>query len=114
MTHMTLRPKTPKDLLLAPVAAGIDVNLQSLRELSPGEIGDALGLALNVDRAGADRAQRAARILEVALRLVELHEWHAEITADAARLRLSGGSVSLDLGLSATIMDYIENGPEPT
>ena len=111
---MTLRPKTPKDLLLAPVAAEIDVNLQSLRDKSPGEIGDTLGLVLNVDRAGADRAQRAARILEVALRSVELHEWQAEITDDAARLRLTGGSVTIDLGLSATILRYIEDGPGPT
>lgn len=110
---MTLRPKTPRDLLLAPVAAEVDQNLQSLRDKSPAEIGDALGLVLNVDRAGADRTQRAARILDVAVRMVELHEWQAEITDDAARLRLSGGSVSLDLGLSATILDYIENGPGP-
>ena len=108
---MTLRPKTPRDLLLAPVAAEIDLNLQSLRDKSPGDIGDALGVALNVDTAGADRAQRAARILDAALRAVELHEWHAEITDDAARLRLSGGSVTIDLGLSATILHYIENGP---
>jgi hypothetical protein len=108
---VTLRPKTPKDLLLAPVAAEIDLNLQPLRDLPPAEIADALGLTLNVDRAGADRAQRAARILDVALRSVELHDWHAEITDDAARLRLSGGSVTLDLGLSATLRDYIENGP---
>jgi len=108
---MTLRPRTPKDLLLAPVAAEIDLNLQSLRDKSPGDIGDALGVALNVDRAGTDRAQRADRILEEALRAVELHDWHAEITDDAARLRLSGGSVTIDLGLSATILHYIENGP---
>ena len=110
---MTLRPKTPKDLLLAPVAAEIDLNLQSLRDRSPGAIADAVAIALNVDRPGADRAQRAARILGEALRGVELHEWHAEITGDSARLRLSGGSVSIDLGLSATILDYIENGPGP-
>jgi hypothetical protein len=108
---MTLRPRTPKDLLLAPVAAQIDMNLQELRELSPSEIGDTLGLVLNVDRAGADRAQRAARILEFGLRSVELHDWHTEITDDSARLRLSGGSVSIDLGLSATILAFIENGP---
>ena len=40
---MTLRPKTPKDLLLAPVAAEIDLNLHALRDMSPGELGDALG-----------------------------------------------------------------------
>jgi hypothetical protein len=107
---MTLHPKTPKDLLLAPVAAEIDFNLQSLRDKSPGEINEAVAIVLNVDTAGTDRAQRAAWILETALRMVELHDWHAEITDDAARLRLSGGSVTIDLGLSATILQYIENG----
>ena len=32
------------------------------------------------------------------------------ISDDAARLHLVGGSVSVDLGLSAGIMSYIENG----
>ncbi len=96
--------------MLAPVAANIDLNLQPLRDKSPSDIGDALAIALNVDR-GGDREQRAARILEAAVRLVDLHDWQAEITDDAARLRLSGGSVTIDLGLSATINRYIENGP---
>ncbi len=111
--RMTLRPKTPKDLLLAPVAAEIDQNLHALRDMSPGELGDALAIALNVDRVGADRAHRAARILDEALRGVELHHWDAEITDDAARLRLSGGSVAIELGLSPSIRSYIENGPGP-
>lgn len=108
---MTLRPKTPKDLMLAPVAAEIDMNLQMLRDKSPEEIGEALAIALNVDLAGASPAERASRVLEEALRGVELHDWDASITDDSARLRLSGGSVSIDLGLSATILRYIEHGP---
>ena len=111
---MTLRPKTPKDLLLAPVAAEIDENLKPMRDMSPGELGNTLAIAFNADREGADREQRASRILGEALRGVELHEWHAEITDDAARLRLSGGSVSIELGLSPTMRSYIENGPGPT
>jgi hypothetical protein len=107
---MPVHPRTPKDLLLAPVAAEIDLNLQYLRDKSPDGIDDALALAFNLDTAGADRAQRKAWILEEALRMVELHDWHAEITDDAARLRLSGGTVTIDLGLSATILQYIENG----
>ena len=108
---MTLRPKVPKDLLLAPVAAEIDRNLQDLRDVSPAEIHAEIALRLNAIAAHGDREQRAAWILEAALRFVDLHDWHAEITDDAARLRLSGGSVSVDLGLSATITAYIENGP---
>jgi hypothetical protein len=108
---VTLHPRTPKDLLLAPVAAEIDLNLQNLRDKSPGEIAEALAIALNANTGSADRAQRGGWVLKEALRAVELHDWRAEITDDAARLRLSGGSVTIDLGLSATILDYIENGP---
>ena len=106
---MTLPPKSAKDLALAPVAANIDLNLQFLRDKSPSEIGEAVAIALNVD-GSTERDQRAAWILEVALRLVDLHEWDAEITGDSARLRLSGGSVTIDLGLSATITEYIVRG----
>ena len=43
----------------------------------------------------------------MALRDVTLQGWSAELTDDAARLHLGGGSVSLDLGLSAEILRYI-------
>jgi hypothetical protein len=108
---MTVHPRTPRDLLLAPVAAEIDLNLSYLRDKSPVEIDEHVALSYNVDPAGADRAQREAWILGEAIRGVELHEWEASITDDAARLKLSGGSVSIDLGLSATILRYITEGP---
>lgn len=108
---MTLRPKTPKDLVLAPLAAEIDLNLQSLRDKSPAAIRESLAIALNIGLRTTDPPQRAGWILEEALRGVDLHGWHAEITDDNARLRLTGGSVSVELGLSATILQYIENGP---
>jgi len=97
--------------MLAPVAAEIDLNLQALRDKSSEEIGEALAIAFNVNLAGASRSERAGRVLEEALRSVDLHDWNAEITDDSARLKLSGGSVSIDLGLSATILRYIEHGP---
>jgi hypothetical protein len=108
---MPLNPKVPKDLALAPLAAGIDLNLQRLRDRSPDEIAFELALELD-DQEGPEttEADRAERVLRVALRDVDLHHWHAEITGDGARLRLSGGSVSLDLGLSASILAYIGKG----
>lgn len=39
-----------------------------------------------------------------------MHGWTAAITDDAARVRLGGGSVSIDLGLSAAITSYILDG----
>lgn len=96
--------------MLAPVAVSVDLNLQRLRDRPPAEIDFELALELNLDTKGSTRADRTRWVLEAALRTVELHDWHAEITGDGDRLRLEGGSVTLDLGLSATILRYIEQG----
>lgn len=104
---MPLHPRTPRDLMLAPVAAQIDMNLQRVRDRSHDEIDYELQLELDRPPADASPAERSARVLALALRNVELYDWRAEITDDATRLRLSGGSVSLDLGLSRSLMGYI-------
>lgn len=96
--------------MLAPVAAAIDLNLQPLRDRPPAEIDYLLALELNVDTKGSTRADRTAWVLETALRTLDLHDWQAAVTDDGARLHLEGGSVTLDLGLSATILRYIEQG----
>lgn len=105
---MTLRPRVPTDLALAPVAAGIDLNLQRLRDKAQHELVAEIGLELNDWVPGATREERAQQVLTVALRDVDLHGWAAEISEDGSRVHLSGGSVSLDIGLSAEILRYIE------
>ncbi len=107
---MSITPKEPKDLALAPVAVHIDRNLDRLRDKSPSEIDYELTLELNAPADTDSADERSTRVLAVALRDVDLHHWNAAITDDRARLRLSGGSVSLDLGLSATLLDYIRHG----
>jgi hypothetical protein len=109
---MTMAPKEPKDLALAPVAAAIDVNLQRLRDKAPQDIDYELTLELNQSPSGRDADERAARVLRVALRDVEMHHWTAAVTDDCSSLRLSGGSVSIDLGLSASVRGYIVDGVE--
>jgi len=104
---MTLRPKKPTDLTLAPVAAEIDQNLQSLRDLPPEELVDAVTLSVN-ENPGETRDERAKQVVETALRNVDLHGWTVAVSDDATRLQLRGGSVSLDVGLSAHMRDYIE------
>jgi len=104
----TIPPKVPRDILLAPVAAEIDLNLQRFRDLSPDELRFELDLELDRPEMRHTREERASRILQAALRHVDTHHWTAEITGDGARLRLAGGSVTLDLGLSATILHYID------
>jgi hypothetical protein len=107
---MTLHPKTPTDLMLAPVAAAVDLNLQRLRDQPPDKIEYELALVLNVNTTESTRADRTSWVLEAAIRLVDLHDWHATITDDDDRLHLEGGSVSLDLGLGTSISRYIEHG----
>jgi len=107
---MNMYPKSHKDLMLAPVAAEIDLNLQRLRDGSPEDIGAELELELDKPAMRISRKQRTELILRQALRNVELHGWTAAISNDAARIHLGGGSVSLDLGLSAAITSYIRDG----
>jgi hypothetical protein len=110
MKHVP-HPKSPTDLLLAPVAVEIDRNLQRLRDLDSAAIAAELDLELDrPESRSAGRKERRARVLLAALRNVNLHDWDAEITGDDARLHLHGGSVSLDIGLSATIARYIADG----
>jgi len=108
--HMTLHPKAPIDLALAPVAAGIDLNLQGLRDLTTDALDLELQLRLDRPPIPNDRNERESQVLRAALRNVDLHGWDGSISADGCRLHLSGGSVTLDLGLGATIMSYIVNG----
>jgi hypothetical protein len=106
---MTMHPRVPKDLALAPVAVQIDHNLQRIRDESVSAIERALQLEL--DRADHNTPEkRTASVHDLALRGVETHEWQAEITEDACRLRLSGGSVTLELGLGEAVMHYIRDG----
>lgn len=105
---MTLRPKRPADLTLAPVAAEIDQNLQRLRDKPEPALTDEIGIELNDDVPASTREARAAQVLKVAVRGVDLHGWTADISDDATRLRLRGGSTPLDLGLSRTLQRYID------
>ena len=105
---MTVHPKTLTDLTLAPVAAEIDLNLQRVRDLTThDEIVGELALELN-ENEGSTREERADQIARIAVRGVELHGWQVEVTDDASRIHLYGGSVTLDLGLSAALQRYID------
>ena len=68
--------------------------LETLRELA------AMDGAFVVNRRGVVDSARN----------VDLHGWTAEITDDATRVHLTGGSVTLDLGLGAAVTSYIEDG----
>ena len=107
---MTIHPKQQKDLMLAPVAAEIDRNLQRMRDKSVRDVEAELELELDRPAMSVDRDERAELVLRQALRNVDLHGWTAEITDDGCRVHLDGGSVSIDLGLSPGISEYIQDG----
>jgi hypothetical protein len=96
--------------MLPPVAVEIDRNLDRMRDRAPRDVEAELELELDRPAMSGDRDDRAELVLRQALRNVDLHGWSATITPDGARLHLDGGSVSLDLGLSAGITGYIQNG----
>jgi hypothetical protein len=104
--------KLPIDIALAPVAAGIDLNLQSFRDKRPAEVAHELELQLNQEPLADPGDHRAEQVLRAALRDVELHGWEGSITAGGARLHLYGGSVTLHLGLGASVTTYIEEGSQ--
>ncbi len=107
---MTIHPKNQKDLMLAPVAAEIDRNLQRLRRDSPSDVLAELELELDRPAMCPERDERAELVLRQALRDVDLHGWKATLSGDASRVHLDGGSVSLDVGLSPAITGYIVDG----
>lgn len=107
---MTIHPKQQKDFMLAPVAAEIDLNLQRLRDRAPSEVEIQLEFELDRPAMSDSRDERAALVLRHALRNVDTHGWTAQISPDSWRVHLDGGSVSLDLGLSPGITEYIEHG----
>lgn len=107
---MNLHPKTPTDLMLAPVAAALDLNIGRLRDRTPEEIDFQLALELDRPERDGTVAERADRVLAQIVRNVELHGWTPTITGDHSRLHLAGGSVTLDLGLGAGVMRYIDSG----
>ncbi len=109
-----MRPRVPKDLSLAPVAAEVDHNLQRIRDLTDAEaINREIVLETNMAAVHGSAEERRKQLLTYALRNVEMHGWDAAISDDDARLRLSGGSVSLDLGLSASLLRYLEGAKAP-
>jgi hypothetical protein len=66
-------------------------------------------LELELDRPAMSH-ERAGLALRQALGNVDMHGWTATVTADGCRVHLDGGSVSIDLALSANIVGYIQEG----
>lgn len=107
---MTIRPKVNQDLMLAPVAAEIDHNLQRIRDRSGADLEYALELELNAHVKRESPWERAELVLRFALRDVDLHGWTATVSEDYNRIHLDGGSVSIDLGLGADVTAFILSG----
>lgn len=105
----TPHPHSPADLALAPVLIGIERNLARLREGADLEF--ALALALNDDKSWYhSAADRARRVLQTAIREVELHGWTVSPTPDWHGLAVSHGEYSVPVMLGRRLTGYIEDG----
>jgi hypothetical protein len=102
-----IHPKSLQDLSLAPVAVEIDRNLQRLRGKPFSDIELELSLELDAPVEWDDPAQRREHVLAFAIRNVTLHDWDTTLTDDWSAIRLSGGSVTLDVALSRTVEDFL-------
>jgi hypothetical protein len=103
------RPHSPADLALAPVIISIERNLARLRSSSDLEF--ELALILNDDASFyPDECDRARRIMNCAIRSVDLHGWAVSPTSDLQGLAVSRGEYSVSLMLGKQITNYIEHG----
>lgn len=105
----TPHPHSPADLALAPVLISIERNLARLRDGADLEF--TLGLALNDESSWYHSAgERAHRILQGAIRDVDLHGWTINPTADWHGLALSHGEYTVPIMLGERLTDYIRHG----
>lgn len=105
----TPHPHSPADLALAPVLISIERNLARLRDGADLEF--TLALALNDDQSWYhSAADRARRVLQAAIREVDLHGWTVSPTADWHGLAVSRGEYSVPIMLGERLTDYIRHG----
>lgn len=103
------RPHSAADLALAPVLIGIERNLARLRDSDDLEF--QLALELNDDNSFySNSAERARRVLQGAVRNVDLHGWTVSPTPDQQGLAVSRGEYTVSLMLGLQLANYIEHG----
>ena len=108
----SLHPHSVTDLALAPVVIHIERNLAQVRDSADLEY--AFALALNDDNGWYHSpAERAGRVLQVALREVELHGWQAGPTPDLQGLMISHGEYRVCVMFGRRLAEYVERGPCP-
>lgn len=101
---MTKRPHDVTDLYLAPVALGLDAELESLAGLSP----DALTreIALRTDHEPSTGDERRVALLAAISHLVETHGWR--LAWSERGVEMSHDDHRLVLGVPASVRDYVE------
>jgi len=101
-------PHSAADLALAPVLIGIERNLARLRDCDDLEF--ELALELNDDdRFYQNPGERAGRVLQSAIRNVDLHGWTVSPTPDLQGLAVSHGEYTVSLMLGLQLASYIEH-----
>jgi hypothetical protein len=100
---MTVRPHDVNDLYLAPVALGLDQNIEELAGLSVEEV--QYRVILGSDRQPRNAAQREEALLETLTRGVELHGWH--VSRHPRGISMAHDSYGLVLGIPDSLVAYL-------
>jgi hypothetical protein len=106
---MATIPHDVADLLLAPVALAVDARIASLSRLGPHELRAEVALCSN--HSDSTRERRESGLLITLGDLDDLHGW--VLSLDPRGVRLAHGQRSLVLGLSESILAYLEDPVGP-
>jgi hypothetical protein len=109
MTSPHPHPHSAADLALAPVLINIERNLARVRDSDDLEY--ALALALNDDNAWYHSAtERADRVVQLAIRNVDLHGWNVVPTPDMQGVAVEHSEHRVSVMLGKRLADYIAEG----
>lgn len=108
----TLYPRSTSDLALAPVLITIERNLEKLRTCD--DLALELALELNdVESSYRTPESRAARVLQAAVRHVNLHGLEVSPTADLSGVSVAHGEYRVSLMLGSRLTGYVGRGVVP-
>lgn len=100
---MALLPHDVTDLALAPVVLAVDAELEALSGMTRRQI--ELRVTYETSREPRTPEERRDAVLEVVLRIVDLHGWHA--TWGDRGVRLDHGANAVTIGVPDSVWSYI-------
>lgn len=105
----TPHPHSAADLSLAPILISIERKLAHMRDCEDLEYEFALELN-DDDRWYHTPAERAERVVQIAIRDVPMHGWQAHPTPDLQGVSVEHGDYQVSVMLGSRLTGYIERG----